>query len=409
VLVVTPNAMAAHEHTSLHQACAAAKLKGIDIIELQFNGPLEVKPLRLNNQRLTIRAAENYHPVIVFRPKEMPISDWQPMISIVGGQLMLLNVAVEFDVPRNLQPLGWAMFEMQRPELVRLERCWLTIRNANEQRMAMHADVAFFDIKAPPDSNVMAMNTTASADPVVAIQLEDCVARGEATLLRTLQSQPVSLAWTNGLLATSERLLRAAGGDMPPRQGGIVSIDLRHVTSAVREGLCHLSNAEGEGPLLHTEIKCADSILLSGGNAPLVEQIGLNLPGEFEDQFNWSGSRYFHSGVDIFWRISTLATVGASHPPVERRFDQWRAYWGETADDNGMWNQVEWRRLPESRPYHAHLVEDYALGAASETNRARGGASDGTDAGFQSEDLPSPPASLPGDHSTGALPVSHVP
>jgi serine/threonine-protein kinase len=399
VLVVSRTAMAPHEHATLQKACAVAKEKGIDVIELQFNGRLEEKPLRLNNQKLTIRAAENCQPVIVFRPQGIAISDWQPMISIVGGQLTLVNVAIEFEVSRNLQPQGWALFETQRPESVRLERCSLTIRNANDQGLAMHPEVAFFDIKAPPDSTAMEMNSTAVADPAVAIRLDDCIARGEATLLRTLQSQPVSLSWTNGLLATSERLLRAAGGDMPPRQGGIISVDLRHITAAVKNGLCQLSSAEGGGPLLHTEIKCSDSILVSGGTAPLVEQFGMNLSGELEDQFNWSGSRYFFSGIHLFWRISTL---GMSHPPVERRFDQWQDYWQETAEDNAMWSQVEWKRLPDSRPYHTHTAADYALAEASETNRARGGASDGLDAGFQAEKLPTLPATFPADASSSS-------
>jgi hypothetical protein len=131
----------------------------------------------------------------------------------------------------------------------------------------------------------------------------------------------------------------------------------------------------------------------------LVEQFGMNLSGELEDQFNWSGSRYFFSGIHLFWRISTL---GMSHPPVERRFDQWQDYWQETAEDNAMWSQVEWKRLPDSRPYHTHTAADYALAEASETNRARGGASDGLDAGFQAEKLPTLPATFPADASSSS-------
>ena len=53
----------------------------------------------------------------------------------------------------------------------------------------MHPDVAFFDIKAPPDSTVMAMNNPMAADPSIDLQFDNCIMRGEATLLRTLQMQ----------------------------------------------------------------------------------------------------------------------------------------------------------------------------------------------------------------------------
>ena len=49
-------------------------------------------------------------------------------------------------------------------------------------------------------------------DPAAAIELVDCIARGEATFLRVEDLQPVRLFWNNGLLATSERLLVAVGG-----------------------------------------------------------------------------------------------------------------------------------------------------------------------------------------------------
>jgi hypothetical protein len=372
-----------------------AKQKGIDIIELQFNGRQEEKPIRLDNQKLTIRAAENYEPIVVFRPKDITVGESQPMVSVIGGQLTLVQVALEFDVPERVTQ-AFSLFETQRPESLVVDGCWLTIRNAGPQRQAMNPDVAFFDIKAPPGSALMEMSSSTTVEPTVVIQLQNTIARGEANLLRAHELQPVSLSWSNGLLATTERLLWATGGSMPPRQG-MISIDLRHVTAMVRSGLCLISNEEGSQPLLPTDIRCADSILLAGRDAALVEQFGVNTSEEFENQFVWSGRRYFYWGFNTFWRIST---IGSGEEPVQRDFGQWQEYWKEMSDNNQMWNRVTWQHLPESRPFHSHLTADYVL--AEENNDALKGASDGIDAGMKLQDLPPVPRNSDPESATGS-------
>jgi hypothetical protein len=387
VLVVNPLGTAPHEFLTLHHACAVAKQKGIDVIELQFNGRQEERPIRLDNQKLTIRAAENYEPIVVFRPNEFAVGDSQPMFSVIGGQLTIVQVALEFDVPERMtQPCS--LFETQRPESLRLDRCWLTIRNANGQRQAMNPDVAFFDIKAPPGSAAMEMGVSAPMEPTVMIQLDNSVARGEATLLRALEQQPVSLTWANGLLATSERLLWAAGGSMLSRQGTI-TIDLRHVTAMVRGGLCLITNEEGSRPLLHTDIRCTDSILLAAHDSALVEQSGVNSADEFQEQLFWSGKRYFYSGFETFWRIST---IGSQQQPMEQQFEQWQEHWQEVPDNREMWSQVTWQHLPDMRPFHSHVPDDYLL--AEENNKALNNAGDGVDAGMKVQSLPPTPRSL---------------
>jgi hypothetical protein len=379
---VDPSRSGPNVHASLREACDAAASN--DVIELCFNGRLEEKPFKVRNKTLTIRAGEDYRPTIAFRHRDSLPSEPQAMLTLVGGQLTLADVAIEFDVPTRFDPPSWALFQTQRTNSLRLDDCWLTIRNATEQRSAQHQFVAFFDIKAPPESSAMAMADPAMPEHTVNIQMHNCVARGEASLLRCDELQPVSLTWNNGLLATSERLLVARGGEMANRANGQISIVLEHVTAHVRNGLCLISNAEGR-PLLRTEVQCTDSILLASPEAPLFEQTGVNSAEDFEAKLLWAGNRYYYSGFSTFWKIASF-----TQDPVRRSFDDWQRHWGETAENQGLWSGVVWKRLPEAgRPLHTHIPADYALDETSPENQARLiGATDGAAAGLVIDDLP---------------------
>jgi hypothetical protein len=222
------------------------------------------------------------------------------------------------------------------------------------------------------------------------------VARGEATLLRCEDLQPVSLTWQNGLLATSERLLVANGGEMVNRASGEISINLQHVTVNARSGLCLISNAEGSRPLLHTEVQCTDSILLAAAEAALVEQTGVSSVDEFQNKLEWIGNRYFYSGFDTFWKISSFASAQPTQNPIERSFDDWQQHWNEPIEDQEVWRQVVWKGLPEhSRPLHTHLPADYTLDDASTENQALLRTTDGAEAGLQHDMLSPPPLTEP--------------
>jgi hypothetical protein len=298
------------------------------------------------------------------------------------------------------------MFQTQRANLLRLESCWLTIRNATPQRTSQHRSVAFFDIKAPPDTAAMAMEHAAMAEHTVGIELSNCVVRGEATLLRCEDLQPVRLSWQNGLLATSERLLIAQGAEMANRPNGQISIELRHVTAHVRGGLCLISNSEGSRPLLHTEFRCDDSILLAPADAALLEQAGVESVEDFEAKVEWVPSRCFYSGFSTFWKIASFASAQPTQDPVSRAYEEWQRHWNGTSQNQQRFGHVVWKQPPDpSRPLHAHTPADYALDETIE-NPAHHGAADGSDAGLQAQNLPPAPLLVPLDLPPGAAPSS---
>jgi serine/threonine-protein kinase len=385
-LLVVGDDTAPRSYASLHAACGDAKSG--DVIELRYDGRRVEKPIAISNTKLTIRAGERFQPVVVFRPDPalVPLKYPQTMLSIAGSQLYVTGVHWELDLPRNVPP-DWALFETRGSELVQFQKCTFTIRNTSLGQTAYHAGVAFFDIKAPPGSGSMAIAPEAVEEQIVTVNLQHCLARGEAVFMRSNDLQVVHLNWDNGLLATSERLLVAAGGPTQPRQLGHVQINLRHVTAMTQLGLALLTNSEDAPYQLVTEINCDNSIFASAARVPLIEQSGSDKPQEYETRLQWSGNCDFFDGFDPFWQIVSTTTQTASK---QMRFDAWQDHWGSQSRSQWVRKDIAlWRGLAGSdRPFHAHAPADYALDSGLTNNPALGGASDGADAGCLLRQLP---------------------
>jgi hypothetical protein len=385
LLVVDPAAEGANHFSSLEAACASAHSG--DVIELRYNGRLEERPIDLENLKLTVRAGDKFHPVVSFRPREVdPVEYPRHMITITGGRLTLVNVALELDLSHDLPADGWSLFRVQQAESVELENCSLTIGNATGRQRVLHAQVSFFEVGAAPGQ---VAGTAAQLEPL-SIELANCVARGEADFLRSEDLQPCSLVWNNGLLITSERLLVAVGSRAAPATGRRLHVDLRHLTAVVRAGFCMLTNTVDGPQQLDAVIQCTNSILLVDDNAALIEQTGIDTVDAFRRRVRWESERNFYDGFHIFWKIRGQSPLEA---PQEMTLSAWRAFW---QGQEKSWGRVLWRQLPDpTRPLHQHTTVDYALDTSVAENAAIRGATDGRDAGCEASLLPVLPPPVP--------------
>ena len=385
LLVVDPAAEGANSFSSLEAACASAHSG--DVIELRYNGRLEERPIDLENLKLTVRAGDKFHPVVLFRPREAdPVEYPRQMITVTGGRLTLVNVALELDLSHDLPADGWSLFRVQQAESVELENCSLTIGNATGRQRVLHAEVSFFEVGAAPGQVV---GSAAPIEPL-SIELANCVARGEADFLRSEDLQPCSLVWNNGLLVTSERLLVAVGSRAAPAIGRRLHLDLRHLTAVVRAGFCMLTNTVDGPQQLDAVIQCTNSILLVDDDAALIEQTGIDTVDAFRKRVRWESERNFYDGFHIFWKIRGQSPLEA---PQEMTLSAWRAFW---QGQEKSWGRVLWRQLPDpSRPLHQHTTVDYALDTSVAENAAIRGATDGRDAGCEASLLPMLPSPVP--------------
>jgi serine/threonine-protein kinase len=375
-------------YASLHAACSQAK--DGDVVELRYDGRrIERRPIEISNVKLSIRAAEGFQPIVVYQPESDWNSKYRPvMISVAGGQLSASGIHWEFQLPKN-DPADWVFFETRRCDLLEFDRCTLTTRG----QTSYQGRAALIDIKAPPGPHAMAMDPGAVDAHVVVVRLENCVARGEAALLRDNDLQAVRLNWNNGLLATSARLFVAEGNSLQPHRDVRAELTLRHVTAMVAGGLVLLTNSQEAPYQVSTQITCDDCIIASAGKAPLVEQRGSDSIDQYLTRFEWHGQRNFFDGFDVFWRIMNSTGQTGSK---QLDFDQWNELWrGQSGPQTAGRNAVVWRGLPgEDRPAHDHAPADYALDPSAPVNAARRGGSDQSDAGCRAVDLPAPPVEV---------------
>ena len=357
LLVVSETPKGDDQFSTLEAACAAAR--DGDVIELRFDGPREDRPMKISNLRVTIRAGEGYRPIVVFRPTDVdPVKYPRSMFTLAAGQLTLTGVAVELYVPRGVPADNWSLLETCGGEMVLLERCSLTVLNASNQRSTYHRDVAFFRARSAPDADA-AVDGVPAATPLATIELTDCIARGEADFLRVEDLQPVHLTWDNGLLITTERLLVAGGNPTAPKLDEMVRIELRHVTAAVRGGLCRLTSTSSNPHQLTVQFASTDSILMASPGAPLIEQKGAATVEGFRQRFIWNGDRNFYRDVDVFW---TVRNLDSEAPPDVMTFRTWKTYWGPSREKQPSTNRLMWKSSADAdRPLHSHTPTDYTL------------------------------------------------
>jgi len=379
---------------SLQSACEQAG--DGDVIELRFSGRREEQPLELRDVRISIRAAAGYNPSIVFRAGQLdPLDGRRAMISVIGGQLELIDVDLDFDVTRDATAESWTLFDVQRVDQLRLERCWLTIRNASDQLGAYHPQVAFFDLRAADagESVFSGVSPFENQPRALRIELEQCVARGEATFIRYRTPQPLELTWDHGLLATTERLLdvesrtNELSGDAPH-----LEIDLRHVTLVARRGIARFENRQSAPYLPVTVARVRDSIIHAEQSAPLFEHAGISSVDDFRDLLSWQFDRVFaRDGRPIFWRIRGQTEQGL--PDVET-LPSWRAFLRGVSADLPRFGVAAWGQLPaSSTAVHEQSPADYQLvDSISDRPTAFFGASGGRHAGFDRQQLPDEPS-----------------
>jgi eukaryotic-like serine/threonine-protein kinase len=372
---------------------AAVRNPGTPIrIELWHNGPRASRPVNFEQHDVTIAAGEGYEPVLVFRPDSLdPETFPRSMITVRQGRLALEGVHVALELPR-VPAEGWALVNLQGAEQLRVSKCTLTIRNAAEDGKALHRSVVLFDIQPLRGSEEMMMMSDTPAPPLLTMHIADTLARGEATILQTAEVQPLRLDWSNGLIATSERLLEVRGAVKPPPPGSRLKISFEHVTLAAQAGLCRMTNSKQAPHLLTTEIESDHSIFVTAVSAPLIEQSGMDPPERWRERLYFSGSRNFYHGATVLWRIWPTEN-GAE--PEDLSLTGWRRHWSSTETPPRRPGPLAWQGLPPAeRPPHRHGAQDYALDPSPDSPARDASLADRGDAGADLAALPRPPENL---------------
>jgi eukaryotic-like serine/threonine-protein kinase len=363
---------------TLHDASARAAELGLNDIELQYNGSRLEPPLEVNHQRLTVRAAPGYRPIVLFRP-QVRMGD-QQMIRLAGGSvahLVFEGVELRLELPTDLPADGWSLFAMSTGQSLDLNDCVLTIQDGDSEHPAIHDQVSFINVQRRRPGDTMTMTDSQLAMGQQAkIGLERTMVRGAASLVNLTDETPLTVRWNQGLLVTSKHLLETGGSASEPQYYEQIVLDLDNVTACCKQGLYYLRRGPGKAFQFSVNAYADQCIFVSDPNVALFEMVGLSTPPEPEAlQSTGEGNRFSPADMPFLF----VRSASGAEPQSFRLGRRWSS---ETRSQAG----VPWMHAPRlERPPHEATKHDFVVEA---------GAADGGP-GFDPLLLPDVPAATP--------------
>jgi len=373
-------------------AAAIQNASRSDTIELRYEGRSVAAedPLVLSGKQITIRGGEGYSPVIRFRPSSEDLATGGgAMIRVVSGRLTLINVHVELDVPRveRSSENGAAvprLIEAVEAERIELTGCTLTVRRdatGDDENVTLPRVLRV----AAPTLRRSFPALQGKAKSELAVDLEDCVVRGEAVFLDGDALGSVNCHWRNGLLAIDGPFVKVTTYETAGPPAGQLRLNLEHVTLNARRGLCAMQGSQGSRSFPSVKLNLVDCIVKTAG-VPLITQQSWHDQKVLQSALQWSGHNNGFDGFEVFWQIDP----GFGSQAVRMEWGQWSDFW--PASGGSSLRRVAWQQpVSNADAASVHRAEDYRL--RREDNPAVGGATDGmSDIGFIADELPLLPA-----------------
>ncbi len=338
--------------SSLAEACSRAADLNLTEIELAFTGRLLERPFDIGNQRLTIAAQPGARPIVVFQPSATE----RQMIRLSGSSTSRLKAqGIEFrlELPEEVSS-GWALVAINTGQSLEMYDCVLTVQDGDRDRGPIQDQAAMIAVQRRRGADTMTM-----ADPQVAmgqpaqIVMEGCIARGEATLVSMADETPLDLMWTQGLLATTRRLIETGGSDSTARKWfEMIRIDLDSVTAHCPLGLYQMQRRNGRSNHYAVSVTTKRCILMTEPGAPLFEYVGVRELAEGDLEVEGDANRF--PRPDMVFLRTVPANPGEpgrqtqlNEPPAFR----WRAR-----------PSIPWLQEPRTGiPAHELTKADYAV------------------------------------------------
>ncbi|MDB5335469.1 MAG: Serine/threonine protein kinaserelated protein [Planctomycetaceae bacterium] len=376
IVVVKSDGSPEQTFPTLEAACAVAQ--DGNVIELRFTGLRTESPLSIRN-KITIRAAKGFRPVIEFVPKEIPASGYETrMMKLVGGgALDLVDVSLLMNVKAAIAADGWALVSTQRAEAVRMQRVTVTVNNPAKRPSAV------VEFRGGPSRMVadMEMMNTGQMSTQLTVQLKDSMVRGGTDLfvVKTFLSARVDLE--NCLLALDGTVLRAQGSMDAPEKQTLLTLRLDQLTAAVNEGLIVMEGGEAPRKLGQVLVESSNNIFTTITSpdhhaAPLISMISSEPPDDLLKLLNWNGQKNFYDGFESYWIRTTL---DGSKTTVWD-YEEWKFRWDSKEIDPHA-TIVLWKKQWSGRPYAELNPSDFQLDENANGNPALSGANDGGNAG----------------------------
>ncbi len=382
---------------TLEAACTAAA--DGQIVEIRHNGPLPdslTKPIRIKNKSLTIRAGENFRPLLLFSGVETPAEGLLTrLFRLSNAEVDLINLDFHVAPKRGAaSEETWALVSLEGKGRVLLQGVTVTVEEAGRNSAAI---VELLPAPASQTAKDMKMMNPDNNGPAASFEVKvfKSFLRGRCDVFLSRNTLPGRIHVEQSAIAVVEGSLLHSEGDLDMKdEKDHVELTLDHTTCLVGNSLIRLDSGDTPRDLLPIHVRnTRDNLIATNTSNPLISMTGRSDPDTFEHLLRWDGLKNFYDGFAVFWAVSS-----AEFPP--RKFDAWVRDWTRTpgTKEEGTLNggfawQGNWTftEFPEITPADLTLKRDPA-------NPAIDGATDRTNVGADLAQLPSPP------HRTASTP-----
>lgn len=318
----------------------------------------EAKPLTIDLRNdLTIEASEGFSPVLVFDPSDASTQS-RRMMNVLGGRLTLRGLHFQVKLPYTSET-GWSLFHLNQVQELTLEQCTLTVQND------YRAEAAFFHIQSPRMPEMPVPGSTAPVPTRPKLVLNSCIARGEATFVRATEGLPFDLDFTQGLLATSERMVELGQlAEAVPQE--VVKINLRHFTAEMESGLCRATIRDAAGRPPQLKVNAENCLLDHNASVALIEHVGIrDVKGTMMQALVLEGQSIAFPRTEIVWRLEPRGGASVEVPWAARGYAENAWYKVQISERFAPWlnsNREPERIMHQATPYDYLVAGDEELG-----------------------------------------------
>jgi hypothetical protein len=322
-------------------AAAIEEARPGDEILIQKNGKIAFPPVRLEKSDidLTIKPAPNFKPIITLGPTSEPDAF---LFRLHDGRLKLEKLQVQLEVGQD-EFASMSVVMLAGDGSCTLSGCLITLVETTKV-------TTFSAVTLADPGKLMKMGTKSGARPAsghASLTIDNCVIRGEGTLLTVPASRSFELEVANSLTALSGSAIAIDVGSEEaamPAPGAAVQIKLDSDTFYLTNHLVRLRAGKDIKSLVPMQVRCDASLFVAATGKSLIHLDGpeTNLD-KMKGLVSWTGSRNAYTNFTNLVDQQPPDNV-MSEAPIGPKM--WTTSFAVEA--NPVFNKVKLLAMPES-------------------------------------------------------------